>query len=360
MRLSVFAVNFVDSMQPYQSVIIQSIRDEAPGAKTFALTYADGSGIPYVAGQFITIVFTHHGREERRSFSISSSPVDDGGVLSLTVKRIDNGAYSRLLTDKAKVGDTLLTTGAAGLFTLPANIDAYKQLFFFAAGIGITPILSLIKTVLHTQPGVQVVLVYSNRSIGDMVFYTDLQLLLQRYPDKFKIEFLYSTSFNLVRARLNKSLLPVLLKEYGVVPREQMLFFLCGPFDYMRMVIYALEEQGIDESQIKRENFNTNNRQVVKAEPPDKDRHVVTIRLNGNEYALPVQYPETILQAARKQGINLPYSCEVGRCGSCAARCTQGKVWLSYNEVLMDLDLKHGAILTCTGHPIGGDVVIDA
>jgi len=345
-------------MQQYQSAIITSIRDEAPGVKTFALTYADGSDIPYIAGQFITFVFTHHGHEERRSFSISSAPADDD-LLSFTVKRIDNGAYSRLLIDRAKVGDTLLTTGAAGLFTLPANIAYYKQAFFFAAGIGITPIISLIKTLLHTHAGIQAVLVYSNRAQEDVVFYDQLQALVAQYPGRIVIEFLYSNSFNLMRARLNKSLLPVLLKEYGHAPQAQMLFFICGPHDYMRMVIYALEEQGIDGSQIKKENFNTNNRQVVKAEPPDKDQHMVAIRLNGNEYTFPVQYPETILQAAKKQGINIPYSCEAGRCGSCAARCIQGKVWLSYNEVLMDLDLRHGAILTCTGYPIGGDVVID-
>ena len=127
----------------------------------------------------------------------------------------------------------------------------------------------------------------------------------------------------------------------------------------MRMVIISLEEQGIHDEQIKKENFNTNDRVVHKIEPPDKATHTATIMYLGKEYSFPVVYPDTILQAAKKNGLSLPYSCETGRCGSCAARCIKGKVWLSYNEVLMDTDLKHGSILTCVGHPVDGDVTIE-
>lgn len=346
------------NIQTFQTVIITAIREETPGVKTFTITAEDGNPIPYTAGQFITLVFTHHGREERRSFSISSSPALNE-PLSFTVKRIDNGAYSRLLTDRLAIGDKLYTTGTAGLFILPADMDGYDQVFFFAAGIGITPIWSLIRTLLHTEHQKKAMLIYSNRVKEEAVFYNEIQSLSDEYAGRFKVEFLYSTSFDLTRARLNKSLVPLLLKEYALVPMQNMLFYICGPFDYMRMVIYALEEQGIHNEQIRKENFNTNNRQIIKAEPPDKAVHTATIKFNGKEYIVPVQYPETILQAARKHGLSLPYSCEVGRCGSCAAICTKGKVWLSYNEVLMDTDLKHGSILTCVGHPINGDVTIE-
>lgn len=346
-------------MQPFTTTIITSIREGTQGVKTFTLTYEGGSNIPYAAGQFITFVFTHHGREERRSFSISSCPVLNE-PLSFTVKRIDNGAYSRLLIDRAKEGDKLYTTGAAGLFTLPENMGSYEQVFFLAAGIGITPVFSLIKTLLYTQKDKRVVLIYSNRSKEEVVFYNELNALATQFPDRFKVEFLYSTSFDLARARLSKALLPVLLREYALFPLQKTLFYICGPFDYMRMAIISLEEQGIHNEQIRKENFNTNNRQIKKTEPPDKAAHQATIKFNGKEYRFPIQYPDTILQAAKKHGVALPYSCEVGRCGSCAAICTKGKVWLSYNEVLMDLDLKHGSILTCVGHPIDGDITIEA
>jgi len=342
----------------YKTVVIKTIREEVPGVKTFTLTYEDESPVSYTSGQFIIFVFTHHGREERRSFSISACP-EWNEPLSFTVKRIDNGAYSRFLVDRAKVGDKLLTTGAAGLFTLPAVMKEYEQIFFFAAGIGITPIIPLIKTILLREPNKKIALIYSNRSRKDVVFYNELQSLVNKFAGNFKIELLYSTSFNLERARLSKALLQTLLKEYGVVPKEKMLFYICGPFEYMRMALISLEEQGIHNEQVKKENFNTNDRHVKKIEPPDRSTHRVTIKMNGNEHSFPVRYPDTILQAAKKQGLLLPYSCEVGRCGSCAARCIKGKVWLSYNEVLMDTDLKHGSMLTCTGHPVDGDVVIE-
>lgn len=344
-------------MPLYQTIVVTSVREEIPGVKTFLVSYENGNTVPYTAGQFITLVFTHHGKEERRSFSISSSPALNE-PLSFTVKRLENGAYSRYLIEKIKPGDKLQTTGAAGLFTLPENGSDIEQVFFFAAGIGITPIISLIKTLLFAHPGKSAVLIYSNRSKEDVVFYNEIQSLTMQFPGRFKAEMLYSSAFNLLRARLNKELLPQLLKEYAFVPKEKMLFYVCGPFPYMRMAILSLEEQGMHTDQIKKENFNPNDKKTSQIEPPDKSTHEVTLLYEGKTYRFAVAYPDTILQAAKRHGLLLPYSCEVGRCGSCAAMCISGNVWLSYNEVLMDSDLKKGMILTCVGHPVNGDVTI--
>jgi ferredoxin-NADP reductase len=342
----------------YQTVTITTIHQQTNSVKSFTILSEDGEAIPYIAGQFITFVFLNHGKEERRSFSISSSPVLNE-PLTFTVKRIDNGAYSRLLTDRVATGDKLQTTGAGGLFTLPVNTDSWKQVFFFVAGIGITPVFSLIKTLLHTQGDKNVVLIYSNRSKEEVVFYNELQALVQVFPHNFRMELLYSTSFNLARARLNKNLLSLLMSEYAVVPKEQMLCYICGPSDYMRMAAFALKEYGITTDRIKKENFNPDSRHLAKKEPPDKSAHDAIIKTDQREFRFSVQYPDTILQAAKKFGLSLPYSCETGSCGSCTAICTSGKVWLSYNEVLTETDLQKGLILTCVGHPVGGDVFIE-
>ena len=341
----------------YRQVTITGITEQVPGVKTFELAYANGGAIPNRSGQFITLVFTHHGREERRSFSISSS-AQAGESLAITVKRIDNGAYSRFLVDRAKVGDVLQTTGVAGLFTLPA--DAWgKQVVFFAAGIGITPVFSLIKELLAGTNDTTVALVYSNRNKSEAVFFAELDALRSQHRSRLTIEYLYSDAQDLARARLNKALVRTLLNEYAPGDRSNMLFYICGPYEYMRMVIYALEENGIKEEQIRREHFNMNARPAIVAEPPDKAPHNITFVHNGAEQTITVQYPETILKAAMRHNIALPYSCEAGRCGSCALRCTKGKVWHSYNEVLMDMDLRHGSILTCTGYAVGGDITIE-
>jgi len=219
----------------YIPVTITGIRVEKPGVKTLELAYPDGISPFYKAGQFLTFVFNHHEHEERRSFSISSSPVLPE-PLSVTIKRVDNGAYSRLLCDRAGVGDVLYTTGSAGLFVLPAEVDKYEQVFFFAAGIGITPVFSMIKTLLHTQVQTKVTLIYSNHSQEETVFYTELNALTSSFADRFTIQYLYSTAFDLRRARLSKELIPALLLEHSLAAKEEQLFYICGPYSYMRMV----------------------------------------------------------------------------------------------------------------------------
>lgn len=343
-------------IQLYQALRIASIRDEASGVKTFVLEPVDGVPVRYVAGQFLTFVFQHHHKEARRSFSILSNP-EMGEPLAISVKRIDNGVFTRYLIDNAKKGDVLYTTGAAGLFTLPEEMADYEQVFFFAAGIGIAPVMPLLKQVLYKSEK-QAVLIYSNRKREEAVFYEELAELQKKFSDRLQVEFLYSNAFTLSRARLNKALLPQLVAEYAKTGKGRMLFYTCGPFDYMRMVILGLEEYGVKQEQIKKENFNVY-LPVRPAEPPDKEVHHVKLSVQEDVYELDCGYPETILQAARRKGIQIPYSCEAGRCGSCLAKCTEGKVWMSVNEVLTDRDIKNGLVLTCVAYPVNGDVKVE-
>ena len=126
----------------------------------------------------------------------------------------------------------------------------------------------------------------------------------------------------------------------------------------MRMCTYALRQAGIPAAHIRKENFSLE-RAAPLIEPPDTEPHLVRLRFRGREYLFGAQYPDTILKAARKAGISLPYSCEAGRCGNCAARCREGRVWLSNNEVLTERDLAKGLTLTCVGFPAGGDVTLE-
>lgn len=340
----------------YKKLVVTGIHEAAPDVKTFTLQPADGAAFTYEAGQFLTFVFNNGHKEERRSYSFSSTPAL-GEQPAITLKRVANGLFSRFLIDRVRIGDELTTINPSGFFTLPENIKVYTQLFFFAAGIGITPIFSIIKTALHTQPHTSVVLFYSNRSVTDTVFYNELEALQQQFGGRLHIVYLFSTAKNLFRARLGKGLVPDLLKEYSKAPVEQQLFYLCGPFEYMRMVILALEEQGIPAAQVKKENFVTTTPRPRLA-PPDTEAHRIQVQFGGKNYTLTTQYPQTILQAAKKQGIALPYSCEAGQCGTCVATCTRGKVWMSYNEVLTDAEMAKGKILTCTGFAVGGDAEI--
>lgn len=345
-----------NAMVLYRKLRISGIKVETGDCKTFYLTPINASPLHYQAGQFLTFVFAKPFSEDRRSYSVSSTAFLNE-PLSITVKRLENGEYSRKLFDYAKQDDVLTSTGVAGFFVLPDDIQRYQEIFFLAAGSGITPILPLIKTILYQHPQLRVILIYSNRSKQGTIFYEELNQLSRFFADRFVIEFLFSSALNLERARLSKWLLALLLKQYSTASYAKTLFYTCGPFDYMRMVSIELLENGVPLQHIKKENF-TALKVESKSLPPDTHKHAIEIQLPEKTWHIETQYPQTILQAAKKAGIILPYSCESGRCGSCAAICIHGKVWMSYNEVLMDDEINKGRVLTCVGFPINGDIVL--
>jgi ferredoxin-NADP reductase len=345
-------------MEPlYKVLTISQIAEEVKGFKTFTFVQdAAASAITYEPGQYLTLVRWQQNREIRRSYSITSTPAL-GEPLTIGVKRIENGIMSRYLVDRAQPGDQVLTIGAGGFFTLPPDINNYKQIFFLVAGSGITPAFSLIKTVLQLYPAISVVLIYSNRTPDSTAFRDAITRLASAFPQQFQVEFLYSNAPDLGRAHLYKELLESLLEKYRRAAPEQMLFYVCGPINYMRMCTYALRESAVPAANIRKENFSTD-KPVTPALPPDTALHTVTLHYHKQVYQLAVQYPTTILQAAKREGIFLPYSCEAGKCGNCVAHCQAGHVWHSYNEVLTDKEIAQGLILTCVGYPVGGDVVL--
>ncbi len=338
----------------YISLRVSSIKEIVPGF--VSVVFEDGHGITYKAGQYITLVRFVHGKEYRRSYSITSSPVLNES-LSIGVKRIDNGLFSRYLTDDARPGDEILCTGSGGFFTLPAKPELYQRIFCFAAGSGITPVFSLIKTVLHNQPHIQVVLVYSNTSPQRTAYLQELQALQTLHPHSFHLELLFSEVKELSHARLHRELIFEYLEHHRISNTPETVFYICGPENYMRLCTYTLRERGIPPDHIKKEDFIITTPKVI-ALPGDKETHTITVKRNNTTTTVHQQYPDTILKAAQKQGLVLPYSCEAGRCGSCVAQCTSGTVWHSYNEVLTEEDLAKGLILTCTGHAIDGDVAL--
>ncbi len=332
-----------------QSLIIDSTIKETSDTKSFVLKSVHSS-IVYQPGQFLTLLHPLSS-SVRRSYSLSSHPVLDK-YLRITVKRISNGEFSRWLFDSAKAGDTLQTIGAAGFFTLQDSSDD-NTLFFLAAGSGITPVFSLLKEVLF-QRQQKVLLIYSNRSEAETIFYEELLKLGKQFSQRLTIIFLFSNDQNLYRARLSKSLLAELIHKH-IVDKTKALAYLCGPHDYMQMAKITLLTENIPAENIHTELFNTN-KPSTKELPPDTDKHQVSITYQGKKFSLAVKYPNSILQTAKLQDIELPYSCEAGRCGTCAATCVSGKVWMSRNEVLLDKEMEKGRVLTCTGHPIGGNV----
>ena len=339
----------------YQLLTIEAIREHGFGVRTLVLSPAPGETLPYQAGQYLTLVRALPTGEVRRSYSFSSAP-GLAEAPAITVKRVDNGLFSRWLVEQVGVGDTLMVSGVGGFFTLPANPPAYEQLIMLAAGSGITPLFSLLKTVLHHHCHLRVLLLYSNRTAAETLFLAELQALAAQFPDRLHLELFYSNDPRLYRAHLHRELLEALVAQHAPTAPARTLAYLCGPLNYMRMGTYGLHEAGLPLSHIRRELFITDAPVPATSVPPDTAAHRVRLQLRGRPHELIVQYPHTILQVAKQQGLRLPYSCEAGQCGNCAARCTHGQVWMAANEVLTDRELARGLILTCTGYPSGGDV----
>ncbi len=335
---------------------VVKIISETADTKSFVVECIDGN-IEYKAGQFLTFVFTrNNGEEARRSYSISSSPELDE-PLTITVKRIVNGEYSRYLNDKVNTGDVLQTIGASGFFVLPESPENYGNIIFMAAGSGITPVFALIKTILILHPSIKVLLIYSNTSRQNSIFVKELQELQRKYSDNLSIEFLFSRSADAFRSRLTPESLELYMNFHKISYTGKTLFYVCGPPGYMRMITYRLTTLCVDPGRIKKEIFHVQH-PAIRPEPPDTKAHTVMLMRKGETVSFNVQYPLTILQAAKLLDIHIPYSCENGQCGTCVAKCLHGTVWMAQNEVLLDEEIKNGCILTCTGYPVYGDVTI--
>lgn len=338
----------------YKILRIKNIKEEIKDFKTFSFD----NDLNYKAGQYLTLVYQLHNEEIRRSYSITSAPVLQEPV-TIGVKRVENGFFSRKLIDNAIVGDELISIGAGGLFILPGDIENFKQVFFFAAGSGITPIYALIKTLLYQHTKINVVLIYSNAASYKTVFFNELKKLESDFSHRFHTEFLFSNIIALSKARLHRDLIIHFLNEFSIADFSETLFYICGPESYMRLCTYTLQENNVPKSNIKREDFVINAVHKRDALPPDKASHTAILNLNNKKSHFIINYPDSILQAAKKSNIVLPYSCEAGRCGSCVAKCIKGNVWHSYNEVLTETELKQGLILTCVAHPVNGDVELE-
>jgi len=338
---------------------IAGIKDEVVDVKTFWLHLIENQGkLVYKAGQFLTFIFQHHEQEIRRSYSLSSSPdVDEN--LSITIKRELNGVIGRWLFANAKVGDLLTAMPPSGMFTIKAQTKKARDIFLIAAGSGITPIFSILKSILIQEPQSRITLIYSNHDEASTIFLQPLRALQQQFSHQLHIEFLFSNHQHILKARLSATSLEMLLKKHLRHAKSDALVYTCGPYGFMQMVQIIALTNGFNKEHIRKEIFATGNELLPAKQYFDHTDRAVTIINHQVEHHIKVPYNKSILDAALHNDIAIPFSCKAGRCSSCKAKLVSGKVWMHYNEVLTDEDEKAGWILTCTAHPETENVVVD-
>jgi ring-1,2-phenylacetyl-CoA epoxidase subunit PaaE len=332
-------------MEILQWKVIQVIR-ETPDAQTYVLEEANGKPVTWDAGQSLTFLFSHLGHEIRRSYSICTTQGIDKHI-AITVKKKENGEVSRHILRSWQPGTLINSLPPAGRFIIDTDPAQKRQIWFIAAGSGIVPMLALIKKVLYYEPESHLTLLYQNHDERNIIYQQPLQQLAKQYAHRFsRIDLLSNPIEDDTKpARLNNWLLEKLV----TLPATPALFYTCGPEPFMRMVQFTLRVMGFKEDQLRKEHFVIEPIRKPAFTMPSTAFKVV-LHYAHQTHHFTSAWPDTILQAAQKQGITLPYSCSTGRCATCAAHCRKGSVTMSNNEVLTDKDLQAGLVLTCTGY----------
>lgn len=316
-------------------------------------------------GQYLTLKANVNGEELRRSYSICSGLNDD--ALCVAVKQIPEGRFSTYANQQLAVGDELEVMTPMGNFTTEINPDTEKSFVFYAAGSGITPIMSLTKTILETAPKSDVTLFFGNRGFDSIIFKEELEDLKNKYMNTFRIIHVFSRENignKLQKGRIDKEKVNELNQAFlkGQSIDE---VFVCGPEPIIHAVKDAFSEAGVADEQIHFELFtspDSEKKQENIAQPTEKESSInanVTIILDGEETKLALDSDgENILDAGHKAGADLPFACKGGVCCTCKAKILEGTASMDVNYALEKDEVENGYILTCQAHPTSDNLVV--
>lgn len=314
-------------------------------------------------GQNITIKKKIDGEEIRRSYSICSCPLDN--ELRVAVKKVYDGSFSTFANQKLKQGDVLDVLPPTGTFFTEVNRSNKKKYVFFAAGSGITPVISIIKTILRMEPESRVTLVYGNRNVLSIIFKEDLEALKDKHLQRFRVYHILSrerTESTINYGRIDADKCRQLSRLINLASVDE--FFICGPEKMLFAITEFLETNGIDKRKIHFELFTTPTRKNTKiyiAKNTQEDEgSEITVKMDGRSFTFMLDYnSNNILDAGLAEGADLPFACKGGVCTTCKAKLLEGKVEMEVNYGLEQEEVKEGFILTCQSHPRSKKVVVD-
>ena len=346
-------------MSSFLKLIIKEVKRETKDAVSILFSVPEElqPNYTFIAGQYINLRLTLDNQEIRRAYSICSAP--DSGELRIAVKAVSNGLFSQFANSKLKAGDVLEVGKPEGKFTFEPQTDRQRNYAAFVAGSGITPAISILKSVLKNEPKSSFVLVYGNKSPEETIFHQELHDLQSQYVGRLFVQYVYSQSKadGALSGRIDKSTVNYILKEKHASLNFDK-FYLCGPEEMINTVADALKEKNFKESDIKFELFSTSTKE--HAIEKSLDGHAqITVMVDDEETTFEMSAKQTILDAALKQGIDAPYSCQGGICSSCLARVTEGTAEMTKNSILTEKDVADGLILTCQAHPTSATIRVD-
>src|SRR6188508_2873717 len=352
----------------FHKLTIKEVRKETPECISVSFDVPAGlqKDFQFKQGQSLTMRAMIGGEEVRRTYSLCSSPLDS--QWKVAIKKVDGGLFSSFANDNLKPGDMLEVMEPVGKFYVELNPVNKKNYLAFAAGSGITPVISIIKTTLRTEPQSSFTLVYGNRSRSSIIFFEELEGLKNKFIDRFSFINVLSrerteTPINFGRIDIGKLTELEKLIDYKKMDE----IFICGPEEMIFCVKNFLEQKDISEKKIHFELFTTSGQKkksgigsresVVKEGPQSK----ITVKVDGRsfDFDLSLNSDITILDAALKQGADLPFACKGGMCCTCKAKLIEGDVEMDVHWGLEHEEVEQGYILTCQSHPKTEKVVVD-
>jgi len=324
-------------MAQFHTLTIKEIHRETENSVTISFSVPEDlkPNFAFKSGQYITLKTAINGNEIRRDYSLCSSP--KSGEIKVAVKAITDGTFSMYANNQLKAGDTLEVAAPKGKFVFEANDKKTKNVALFAAGSGITPVLSIVKCALEEEVNSQIILVYGNKTPKDTMFFDELLTLQHTYKDRFVIQFVFSQTDedDAIFGRIEKS-------TVNYVVKNKYKHIECDAFYRIHFELFKASKPA-----------------EIEPTTVSNGQTEITVVVDDEETTFEMAQKDTILEAALDKDLDAPYSCQGGICSSCLARVTEGEATMRQNNILTDNEVAEGLILTCQAHPTTAKITVD-
>ena len=355
-------------MARFHDLTVTDIQKTIRDAVVVTLAPVNGSAaeFDFTQGQYLTFRRDFDGEELRRSYSICAGK--DEGILQVGIKRVDGGAFSTWANEELKIGDTVQAMPPMGSFFTDLDPATERHYLGFAGGSGITPVLSILKTVLAREPKSSFTLVYANKGVNSIMFREELEDLKNIHMGRFNVIHVLETDaqdIDLFTGLVTEDKCGQLFSSGWIDIDSIDTAFICGPEPMMLGIASALRKAGLEDSQIKFELFASAQpgrlkRPVrSKGEASGANQTMATITLDGSTRTITMPKDTTLLDAARDNDLDAPFACKAGVCSTCRCKVLEGEVEMLTNHALEDYEVEKGYVLSCQSFPITDKVVVD-
>lgn len=310
----------------------------------------------YQPGQFLTLIDEVDGQKIRRAYSLCCTPYLDE-FLAVTVKRVPGGRMSNHVNDHYKAGQQVQVMEPMGMFTTTFDQSNTRKAVFIGGGSGITPLISIIRTLISEEPKSRMVLIYGNRSEEYIIFKDLIQELVSKYSDRFKVIHILEedpNGYGQLKGRPSAGIISDLVRDYTDAE-----YYICGPQPMMDVAVEGLKLAGVADNQVRMESFEAGKTSPKHSEDSGTSTAQVSIVLDGETHLVQVAMDSPILQTALDAGLDMPYSCQSGLCTACRGKCLEGDISTDEAEGLSPQELEEGYRLLCVGKPLTETVKVE-